>query len=79
MNKQTLEAAIAAITALKGPNFNVALLLVSGHRLAGKVFLPVGNQGFVRIDVTRIEGANLRDGPVPSWVNLEAIQVVALD
>jgi len=79
MTKQTLEQAIAAITAIKGANFNVALLLLSGDRLAGKLELPVGNHGFIRIDVTRIDGANLRDGPIRSWVNLDAIQAVAID
>ena len=79
MTKQTLEQAIAAIQAIKGPAFNIALLLVSGDRLAGHPNLPVENHGFLRIDVTRVNDAHLNHGPVMSWVNLDAIQVVALD
>ena len=78
MTKQTLEQAIAAMQAIK-PQFNVALLLVSGDRLAGQLHLPVGNHGFVRLDVTRVEGAQVSRGPTLTWVNLDAIQAVALD
>lgn len=79
MTKQTLEEAIAAIQAITGADFNVALLLVSGQRLAGKLSLPVGNHGFIRIDVTRVDGAHVSQPPTLSWVNLDAIQAVAID
>lgn len=80
MTKQTLEQAIAAIQAIKGNTFvSVALLLLSGDRLAGRIVLPIGNHGFVRLDVTRIDGVHLASGPILSFVNLDAIQAVAID